>query len=123
MPLFLEELISDNIFISYECEEHIMQKRYGKVGYVAMKLDMSKIYDRVEWGFLERVLLHMGFPQSWVVLITDCISTVSFLVLINSQPRGFIQPKEVSGKEIRCRLIYFSSVLRASLLCYLILLT
>lgn len=50
----LGRLISDNFLISYECVEYIMQKRSGKAGYVAMKLDMSKAYDRVEWTFLEK---------------------------------------------------------------------
>lgn len=41
-------LISDNLLVGYECIEFIMNKRQGKKGYVAMKLDMSKAYDRVE---------------------------------------------------------------------------
>ncbi|KAE8732175.1 hypothetical protein F3Y22_tig00002237pilonHSYRG00644 [Hibiscus syriacus] len=49
----------------------------------AIKLDMEKAYDRVEWDFILNVVLHMGFNVSFVNLIRKCISTVSFQVQIN----------------------------------------
>ena len=36
---------------------------------MALKVDMSKAYDRVEWDFLERIMLRMGFHERWVNLI------------------------------------------------------
>lgn len=42
-------LITDNVIAAYEVN-HWMKKKYqGKTGYSAMKIDMSKAYDRVEW--------------------------------------------------------------------------
>ena len=42
-------LIVDNILVAFEAMHHINQKKGGKLGDMALKLDMSKAYDRVEW--------------------------------------------------------------------------
>ncbi|KAL0438996.1 UNVERIFIED_CONTAM: hypothetical protein Slati_2382600 [Sesamum latifolium] len=50
------QLISDNVLIAYETNHFLAHKYRGKEGHVALKLDISKAYDRVEWLFLERAL-------------------------------------------------------------------
>jgi len=55
----------------------------GKKAWVALKLDMEKAYDRVEWGFLFDALLKLGFHPQWIELIRACISTVSYSVMVN----------------------------------------
>ena len=47
---------------------------------------MNKAYDRIRWDFLFAVLQRMGFSQSWVNWITQCVITVSYSVLINGSP-------------------------------------
>ena len=59
---------------------------------MALKLDMSKAYDRVEWSFLEKIMLKMGFQDSWVALIMQYVSTVTYSILLNGEPKGFIRP-------------------------------
>ena len=57
-----------------------------------MKLDMSKVYDRVEWIFLCRLMENMGFENHWIQLIYGCISSVSYSILVNGEPHGDIKP-------------------------------
>ena len=84
-------LISDNILVAFE-SLHGMQRHTGKDDYMAIKLDMSKAYDRVEWGYLEAVMRKMGFDEKWIQLMMICITTVSYSILINGEPKGMINP-------------------------------
>jgi hypothetical protein len=59
---------------------------------MAVKLDMSKAYDRVEWAFLEKMMQKLGFSEQWINLIMKCVSTVSYSMLINGQSMGQIIP-------------------------------
>ena len=56
-------LITDNILIAFESLHHMKTNCIGKKGFVAMKLDMSKAYDRVECSFLDKILLKLGFKD------------------------------------------------------------
>ena len=59
---------------------------------MALKLDMSKAYDRVEWSYMEHVLVKMGFHSRWVHLMMLCITNASYSILINGEPYGNITP-------------------------------
>ncbi|CAN6585727.1 unnamed protein product [Malus baccata var. baccata] len=59
---------------------------------MAIKLDMAKAYDRVEWDFLLGMMVSLGFAPLFCSWIKECISTVSFSVLINGSPTGFFRP-------------------------------
>ena len=65
------------------------QMKQGKQGFMALKLDMSKAYNRVEWDFLENIMLKMDFHSKWVSLVMACVHSVSYPVLINGEPKGY----------------------------------
>ena len=83
-------LITDNVLIAFESLHHMKTSCTRKSSYMALKLDMSKAYDRVEWIFLDKILLKLGFQNSWVSLIMECISTVTYSILVNGEPQGMI---------------------------------
>ena len=84
-------LISNNILVAFE-SLHSMHKHKGKENFMAIKLDMSKTYDRVEWPYLKVVMVKMGFDEKWINLIMLCVTTVSYSVLVNGEPKGMIHP-------------------------------
>ena len=87
-----DRLISDNILVAFETLHYMRNHNHGKSGFMALKLDMSKAYDRVEWEYMERVMIKMGFHARWIQLMMRCITTASYSVLINGQPYGHITP-------------------------------
>ena len=70
-------MITDNVLLAYEMTHYMQTKRSGKQSYAAVKLDMSKAYDRVEWSFLEKMMIKLGFHERWVDTIMKCVTTVT----------------------------------------------
>ena len=69
-------LITDNMLVAFETMHYIDQRKKGKEALIAIKLDMSKAYDRVEWVYLEAMMRKMGFHKRWISLIMMCVTTV-----------------------------------------------
>lgn len=79
---------------------------------------MSKAYDKMEWNLILLALKHFGFSSRWTNWIKECLSSVSYSVLLNGSPHGFIVPSRglrqgdplspflfVIGMEILSRLL------------------
>ncbi|XP_058762882.1 uncharacterized protein LOC131636268 [Vicia villosa] len=85
-------LITNNALIAMECFHWMKHKKKGKRGTMALKLDLSKAYDRMEWSFMLKSMRIVELPQTFISLIQMCITTVSYQLLINGQPSKKFTP-------------------------------
>ncbi|KAL0337647.1 UNVERIFIED_CONTAM: hypothetical protein Scaly_2039800 [Sesamum calycinum] len=83
-------LITDNVLVAYEMNHYLAHKYGGTMGHAALKLDLSKAYDRVEWIFPKRVLAKFGFHPSLILL---CVSTSSYSIVLFGQLFGHSDPE------------------------------
>ena len=86
------KVITDNILMAFETLHYMKNHQTGNTSFMALKLDMSKAYNRVEWSFVECLLKKMGFHSKWVDLMMECITTISYSILINGEPSHTIHP-------------------------------
>ncbi|XP_043816076.1 uncharacterized protein LOC122724611 [Manihot esculenta] len=75
------QLITDNVMVVFEMIHNMKINKGRNDGNCALKLDISKAYDMVEWEFLKGVLERFGFSTQWIRFLTrDPISPYLYLV-------------------------------------------
>ncbi|XP_041017886.1 uncharacterized protein LOC121260102 [Juglans microcarpa x Juglans regia] len=85
-------LITDNIIMAFESLHTMKTRLKGKDSFMALKLDMSKAYDRIEWDFLASVMHKMGFSDSWISLVMKCVTSVTYSLLLSGVSQPFFCP-------------------------------
>lgn len=67
------------------------------MGDFALKLDMSKAYDRVQWSFVQGMLRKLGFVERFIDMVMRCVSTVTYSNLSN----GVLGERIVTSRGLR----------------------
>ncbi|XP_058749172.1 uncharacterized protein LOC131622119 [Vicia villosa] len=84
--------ILDNAMIAFEVVHALKHRTTGNNAQLALKIDISKAYDCVDWGFLRGMLYRLGFAENWVRWMMMCVTSVNYSVLVNADNVGPIQP-------------------------------
>ncbi|GAA0142185.1 hypothetical protein LIER_35532 [Lithospermum erythrorhizon] len=84
--------INDNISMALELTHTIRTSTAKKNGLAAIKIDMGKAFDRIDWEFLFNTLKKFKFPYHWIHLIKECVSTVQYTLLVNGRTTKPFKP-------------------------------
>ncbi|KAL0318219.1 UNVERIFIED_CONTAM: Transposon TX1 uncharacterized protein [Sesamum calycinum] len=79
--------ISDNVLLAQELFSGYNQCRLPPR--CALKVDLRKAYDTVEWDFLLSTLQLFGFPPTFSKWIEECITSPHFSLYLNGEVHGF----------------------------------
>ncbi|XP_056697578.1 uncharacterized protein [Spinacia oleracea] len=83
--------ITNNIIIVQEML-HTMRKKQGRTGFMAIKIDFEKAYDRLRWSFIRQSLLELRLPQVMVEVIMQCVTSAKLQILWNGEPTESFSP-------------------------------
>ncbi|KAK8938830.1 hypothetical protein KSP39_PZI011703 [Platanthera zijinensis] len=85
-------LITYNILLAFELIHHLKMSTRAIDGGYAIKLDMAKACDKVEWSFHAGALRRLGSNAYFISLIIMCVSSSSLSFMLNWEHFGSVQP-------------------------------
>jgi Reverse transcriptase (RNA-dependent DNA polymerase) len=83
--------IIDNTILMREVVHTFQNGDYREPSF-ALKADINKAFDTIEWPFIRKAMEAIGIPTALVELIMSCIGEGRITVLINGKGDGFFQP-------------------------------
>lgn len=84
--------IADSVLITHEVVQFIKLSKAEKRCIMAVKKNMLKAIDKIEWNFISQVLTRLGFHATWINWIMQCVTIVSYSYLINDSVYGNVKP-------------------------------
>jgi hypothetical protein len=88
-----------------KCLHNIREKNLQDL---ILKIDLKKAYDCISWDYLRLVLLQCGFGLPTTNWIMGCITSASFVILINGEPSIFLVVAEGSDRDSHCHPCFLS---------------
>ncbi|KDP39672.1 hypothetical protein JCGZ_02692 [Jatropha curcas] len=80
--------LRDNVIVL----QKVVPSKSGSNGWMILKIDLEKAYDRLRWSFIEDSLRLAGFPEPWISIIMKCLEACSMRVLWNGIPSESFHP-------------------------------
>lgn len=103
----------DNILLAQELMRSYTRKR--STPRCAIKIDLRKAYDTINWDFLKSILICLKFHPIFINWIMQCVSTPMFSIAINGSPHGFFAGQRGLRQGILCHLLFLFFELNISL--------
>ncbi|WOK93904.1 hypothetical protein Cni_G02605 [Canna indica] len=85
-------LISENILLAHEVMHHLKSKPRNSSNEMALKIDMSSAYDKVEWSFIVAIMQALGFSNDFISIIMQYITTISYSISLSGSKFGYFKP-------------------------------
>lgn len=104
----------DNCQIAHGILQFVKKREKGKAFAGVIKLELNKSYNRIRWDFVEKVLRAFKFPEIWVNWIMQCVTTVSYSILVNGEPSPPFKPmcglRQVTALSLHFHIVHGSSL-------------
>ena len=68
-----DRMTIDNVMIAHEVCHYMKNRRKRQNGVAALKIDMTKAYDKLEWKFIKDMMEKLGFNTRWVEFVMQCV--------------------------------------------------
>lgn len=80
-----DRAILDNVILACKILHHIRFRKTGKQGKIALKIDISKSFDIVDWNYLLFVMEKMRFHEKWIGWMKLYLQTTHYSIMVNSE--------------------------------------
>lgn len=107
---FIPGRVSTNNIVVVQEAVHSMRRKKGRKGWMLLKLDLEKAYDRVRWDFLEETLMVAGLSEEWRQWIMQCVVNPSMTILWNGEKTKSFKPSRGlrQGDPLSPYLLFFA---------------
>lgn len=86
-------MLTDNALIAFKINHYMERRTQGNRGWAGLKNDISKAYDRLEWDFIQNMMVKFGFHELWISRIMKFIQSVTYSFSHKGVEFGHVVPE------------------------------